>query len=132
MILLERIVKVKDGKVSVDVPRKDGEYAMISVETVPHRRTLRANRYYFGALIRALSEHTGMTVDEIHEYIKFRFNPKQITDLSTGEIITVGGTTTTLDSVAFAELTMKIQELCSQIGITNISPDQYWKSVAGE
>ena len=132
MLITERVVKVRDGKIVLDIARKDGDEVMVIVETVPRHRSLRANRYYFGALVRALSEYTGMTTDEVHELIKFKFNPKEITDPTTGVIMVVGGTTTALNSVQFAELTMRVQDLCHELGITNVSPEKYWQSIEGQ
>ena len=42
----------------------------VLIEDLKDTRSLRANRYYFGAVLRPLSEHTGYHVDELHEHFK--------------------------------------------------------------
>lgn len=37
------------------------------------QRSSNQNRYYFGVVIPCLSEHTGFTVNEMHEVLKYKF-----------------------------------------------------------
>lgn len=62
--LLE-LSRMRDGEVEVVVSRK---HAI---------RTLRANNYYWGVIVEVLSEHTGYTPDEIHDYCKRHFLPRE-------------------------------------------------------
>lgn len=48
---------------------KPGRKAVV-IEDLKDTRTLRANRYYFGAVLRPLSDHTGYHPDELHEHFK--------------------------------------------------------------
>ena len=41
-------------------------------------RSSQANRYYFGVVIAALSEHTGYSPNELHELLKMKFLPKKL------------------------------------------------------
>jgi hypothetical protein len=129
MHLTERIAKVKDGKVTVDVAKPDGYEVMVTVETVPKPRSLRANRYWWGALMRALSDYTGDKPKECHEWIVRRLRPKELTDPITGEVFMGRASTSEMTSSEFAELCIEVQEICSKIGLPNISPEHYWNSL---
>lgn len=37
------------------------------------QRSGNQNRYYWGIVLKILSEHTGFTIDEIHEVLKVKF-----------------------------------------------------------
>ena len=129
MHLTERILKVRAGAIECPVPADDGTPVMVTVETIPRKRSLRANRHYFGALVRAISGHTGMTVAEVHDYLKFRFNAREIPDPHTGEVMLIGGSTAEMTSDRFSEFVVKVQEVCDKLGIQRTSVDDYWKSL---
>ena len=110
----------RTGDVVITVARK---HAIRSVE---------ANRYYRFALT-LISEHTGHSVDELHEWAKAKFLPAQhlaICD-GNGEIkdeLTVGGTTTTLNSVEFYEFVEAIRQFAAQeLDVDIPDPDPEWK-----
>lgn len=128
----EFIRTVENDKVILSLPEFKGRAVIITVEVKPNVRTLKANRYYFGALVRAISEHTGMTVDEVHEYIKSTLNKREIPDPITGEVVEVGGSTARLLSHEFADLIIKVQEVCDKLGIQYGTPEQYYQSLEGE
>jgi len=128
-MLIERLKEVRDGQVTLNLPEFDGQKVLITVERAPKRRTLNANRRYFGALVRHLAEHTGHTVEDLHEDLKLTLNPKQATNLITGEVKEVGGRTRLMTSAEFAEFTNKVGELCEFLGVRIPSPDQYWNSL---
>jgi len=45
-----------------------------------NQRSNNQNRYYFGIVLKIISEETGYTVDECHEICKIKFNSKMIHD----------------------------------------------------
>lgn len=130
MHLSEQISKVKDRMICIPVHADDGTPVMVTVETVPRKRSLRSNKYYFGALVRAISSSTGMTVAEVHDYLKFRFNSREIPDPHTSEIILIGGSTAEMTSDMFSEFVVKVIEVCDKLGIQRVSVDDYWNSLA--
>lgn len=70
-----------------------------------------------------IEQETGQYAQDIHDYYCLRFLPKEITDLHTGELVTVGGHTSTLTSEAFADFLNKIQsDAASELGITLPNP----------
>jgi hypothetical protein len=48
---------------------KDGKY-LITVARAEKKRTLPQLRYLFGVVYKTIADHTGHTVDEIHQYFK--------------------------------------------------------------
>ena len=131
--MIEHIVTVKSGQITLKLPEYfDGKKVLVTVEPAPKRRTLKANRRYFGALVRYLSEHTGHTVEELHEDLKVTLNPKEATDLKTGEVKTVGGSTRIMTSPEFADYTLKVSELCEFLGVKIPTVEEYWNSLEYE
>ena len=102
--MIERITTVRDGQVTLRLPEFDGKRVLVSVEIAPKLRTVRANRRYFGVLVRYLAEHTGYTVEELHENLKVTLNPKEAVDLKTGETKTIGGSTRIMTSQSFLNI----------------------------
>jgi hypothetical protein len=70
-------------------------------------RSLSQNAWYWGCIIDALSEHTGYTPDEMHDFLKAKFIPKKLAVCDdNGEIkdeLVIGGSTTKLDKGGFVE-----------------------------
>src|SRR5580765_2147333 len=85
---------------------KDGELT-VTIERKHATRSLAQNRLYFGVYCRVLSEHTGYTPEEIHDYLKAKFLPKKIVMADAhGEIVeevTLGTTTTRLNKIQFGD-----------------------------
>jgi hypothetical protein len=125
--LTERVLKVRAGKIECPVRADDDTPVIVTVETVPKQRSLKANRYYFGAKVRKISELTGMTVPDVHESLKVAFNPKQIPNLSTGEIVTVGGSTREMTSEEFAIFSDKADEILEFLNANFPSQEEFWK-----
>lgn len=92
----------RDGPVTVRIERKRAS------------RSLQANAYYWAVVVAHLSEHTGHTPEELHEYLKARFLPKTLAIANgNGEIVdefVIGGTTTKLDVVQFYEYVQEIKQ----------------------
>lgn len=70
---------------------EDSSLTLIVVETF-RQRTLTQNAYYHGVVLQCISDYTGHTTEELHEYFKWRILSKEgalpeasTTDLSTTE-----------------------------------------------
>lgn len=69
--------RIKEGKIQIqrffkkELLRWEGK--PIEVHLVESTRSEQQNRYYWGVVIRLISEHTGFTADEVHEVFKKRF-----------------------------------------------------------
>jgi hypothetical protein len=69
-------------------------------EIKQHReqRSISQNRYYFGVIVKILSQELGYFPDEIHELLKQKFRPKEVILKATGESFKVGRSTTEDDT----------------------------------
>ena len=74
----------------------------LCVEPYKHPRTSKSNRYLFGVVYRAISEHTGHTVNELHEFFKRTILPPTFMRIGSKEE-RVSGSTAELDTKSFAE-----------------------------
>ena len=86
---------------------RDGAEVEIEVTIRRTTRSQQQNRFYWGVLVHLLSEHTGYTPDEVHEFLKMKFIPKRLA-LSdhNGEItdeFVIGGSTRKMNTVQFGE-----------------------------
>ena len=85
------IYEIKNCVVSPSV--KDGTYR---IKKFIEGRSVEQNRYYWGVVLTEISEYTGHTSDELHEYFKKEYliekstfieTYKSTTDLDIGEFI---------------------------------------------
>lgn len=88
-----------------DLP--EGKYTIYILDQKPNR-SLQQNRYYFGVVLRALKEHTGISVDDLHDVLKFKFNPKTI-QFSGIDETKIGGSTKEMTTEVFMEYIEKIR-----------------------
>ncbi len=81
-------------------------------------RSLSQNSWYWGVIVEAISEHTGYTPDEVHEFLKAKFIPKRLTFADgNGEIkddLVIGGTTTKLNKLEFGEFCETVRRWAAQ------------------
>lgn len=92
---------------------KDGWEVELEISRLRAHRSHLANRYYFGVVIKALSNHTGYTREDLHDLMKARFLPKELAILNgTGDIVdqfVLGGSTRELDTVQFYEYVERVR-----------------------
>lgn len=91
----------------------------LTVEKKRRKRSLNQNAYYFGvvcALCRNGINQFGedFSIEETHEFLKARFNVKELINTNTGEIITVPVSTTKLSTIDFMDYIAKIQRFAAQ------------------
>lgn len=84
---------------------RDGAVVQIEVTKRQAVRSLNQNKYYFGVVLQLLSEHTGYTPDELHDFCKMRFLPKRLAFCDgNGEVkgeYVLGGSTRRLSTIDF-------------------------------
>ena len=56
---------------------KNGTKVNITIKKHKKKRTNLQNAYYFGTVVPILSEHFGYDIEEMHEELKYLFNPVQ-------------------------------------------------------
>jgi hypothetical protein len=113
---LEYFGKVTDGQLRI-IHRKlfneaikafDGKDVEILVRRKRKHRNSQQNRYYWGVIVTMIHEaliQQGHEVgkDDTHEFLKMRCNGKDLVNQNTGEVITIGQTTTDLATIEFSE-----------------------------
>jgi len=87
------------------------------------RRSLAQNKLMW-LWFACIESETGQYAQDIHDYYCLKFLPRDITDLTSGEMVRVGGHTSTLTSEAFTDFLNKVQaDAATELGITLPSPD---------
>ena len=98
-------------------------------------RSFEAQKYYFGVVLKLLSEHTGHSVDELHEWAKARFIPRYVSICDRNGVVkddlVVGGTTTTLTTAQFFEYVEEIRKFAAEeLDVAIPDPDPNWREKA--
>lgn len=84
----------------------EGKYVEVSISDKKSKRSDRMNRYYWGVVIRYISDETGYEPEELHEYLKEKFLPKR--QITLDEQMTVTPSTTELSTDDFQKYIFKI------------------------
>ena len=119
---------------------KDGE-VFVTVQRARATRSLAQNAYYWGVVVELISEDSGHTPDEIHEYLKQRFLPKRLAiangngvvaetepkglfrrvaqflfghESTAPDTVVIGGSTTRLNKIEFGEYVSDIQRWAAE------------------
>lgn len=99
----------------------DGKLVVVEIDTVRNKRSSQQNRYYW-LILGMIAEHTGHTSEELHEYFKLKFLPKQfeMINKSTGESeeVTIPKTTTKLSIQEFADYVTQIESFAAGLGLS--------------
>jgi hypothetical protein len=134
--------QIRDGKLYVrnrrDFDRqiaqmKDGWELEIAVTRRRATRSIQANAYYWGEVIRKFHDHCrrqdmGYTENDLHELCKARFLPKRlaISD-DNGEIVgdyVMGGSTRSLNTNEFYEYVEQVRQWLAELGIDTDDPGE--------
>jgi hypothetical protein len=133
----QEIFHIRDGQVvnkytvkrAFELP--DGSYELkISKKS---KRSLSQNAYYWGAVVKMVQEGLkdlghDLTLEETHDFLKGRFNAKEIINTDTGEVISVPRSTTELNKTQFGEYIEKIQRFSIEyLGVNIPSPNEQVK-----
>lgn len=93
---------------------REGTQVEISVTVLRAARSAPQNRYYWGVVVHLLSEYTGYSVDEMHDFLKAKFLPKHLAvSNGNGTIVdhfVIGGSTRQLNTIEFKEYCEQIQQ----------------------
>jgi hypothetical protein len=89
------------------------------------KRTLNANAYYWGVIIKLLSNYTGYESEEMHEILKYKFLGYEIVDFR-GEKIVKINSTKNLDKDKFQEYVQKCVRWGNSLGVEFPSPDEIY------
>lgn len=93
---------------------RDGWELELAIRRRRATRSLLQNAYYWGVVIELLSDHTGYTPDEMHEFCKATFLPKRLAVADgNGEIVgelVLGGSTRGMNKLEFGEYMERIRQ----------------------
>lgn len=96
---------------------RDGE-GVLRIEPAKATRSLNANAWYWGVIVHELSEHTGYTPDEMHEFLKAKFIPKRLSVQNGNGVIVdelvIGGTTREMSKSDFSEYCESIRRWAAE------------------
>lgn len=78
------------------------------------QRSTQQNRYYWGVVVPMVKDGlnekgTELTTEETHEFLKYKFNSKDLINEDSGEVLQVPLSTTRLMTTGFIEYVEKIQ-----------------------
>ncbi len=80
----------------------DGPYEL-EIRPFEETRRSRANRYYFGVVLKMMAEEMGQSATDVHEIEKLRHNSKVVTDPSNGEEVKIAQSTAKLTIQEFSD-----------------------------
>lgn len=107
---------------------RDGEYT-VTIERAHATRSLEQNALYWAGYVKPLSDYTGYTPNEMHEYLKARFLPAEqrrtkrllLHNKETGEVLDEFeidlSTTTNLNKIDFGEYMNAIAVFAHGLGV---------------
>jgi len=92
------------------------------VTKVKVNRTNLQNKYLWGCVYDLISEHTGYTPEEVHEWCKLEFNSK-IINIGKDEI-KIGLSTASLKTDGFSRYVEKIRQWAAKQGVNIPDPEE--------
>lgn len=94
-----------------------GKLVEISVKESRRTRSNQQLRWYWGCVLALVSEHTGYTAEELHEYFKARFLPKHVALCDGNGVViddrVIGGSTGKLTTKEMGEYCEAIREFAA-------------------
>lgn len=102
----EAIVKLPDGGYEIEIKKKN-------------KRSLQQNAYYWSCVVAMVHEGlrdmgNDVSLQETHEWLKYKFNAKEIVNTIVGEVEQVPMSTTELNKEDFAAYIEKIQQFAAE------------------
>lgn len=113
------VLKIRNRRVfDSELNTLSGE-VKITIETDINKRSSPQNRYYWGVIVplvkSALNDlGNDINTDDTHEFLKSKFNPKNVIFQDTGETFEYGASTTEMDIEDFMIYIDKIQRFCAE------------------
>jgi hypothetical protein len=116
------------GLLTAALRRWEGKELDVRIEPHKDGRSQKQNRWYWGQVLGLVSEHTGYTPEELHEYFKSRFIPKRIALSDDNGVVVddrvIGGSSAKLDVEAFAHYCECIRQFAAEdLGVVIPDPD---------
>lgn len=108
----------------------EGAHVSIRVEIERPKRSNQQNRFYHGVVIPLFAEHCGYDFEDMKDELALKLIPREIVDMTTGEVKLVPGHTSKLNTKEFNELIERAQRLGAEMGIYIPDPGEYERQSA--
>jgi hypothetical protein len=116
---------IRDSKLFLDKGEKfkqylaglNGKRVQVTVEKIKQKRSNQQNRWYWGCILKLISEHTGDTPEDLHEAFLINFAPKHVV----GNIVVASGSRY-LDTVDFGQYCEKVRQWAAEY-LSIVIPD---------
>ena len=116
--MIETFVHIKNGEITNKQAVKkafllpNGKYA-VTIKRAG-KRSIQQNRYYFGVVVEMIQEKVNsygdnFSKEDIHDWLKEKFNYKEVVFKNTGELEKIPQSTTKLNTVEFEEYLEKVK-----------------------
>lgn len=111
--------------------QRDGAY-QLTITPLRATRSHQANRYWWGVVVHVLSEHTGFTPEELHEWAKAKFIPKRLALLNhNGDVqdeYVIGGSTRKMSTAEFYDFVESVRLFANErLELEIPAPDPAWR-----
>lgn len=119
--------KVENGKLKLrnrkqfdeDIRHFEGKDVELTFERKRSKRSIPLNRYYWGVVVELIQKafiDLGHDVEkeDVHEFLKQRFNGKEIINVNSGEILHIGQSTAQLTNTAFMNYMESIKQFSAE------------------
>ena len=91
----------------------------MTVKKISKTRSLNQNNYYWGVVLKLISDYTGHDPEDLHNHFKYHFLRKEAGNLTTSH------STTELDKIQFGEYLDKIIRFASvRLGVVIPNPEE--------
>lgn len=94
------------------VSKLAGKRVYVVVDTERQKRSNDQNEYYWGVVLKLISEHTGYTVNELHDIVRYYFLGAEEKTIA-GETVKILKSTTKLNTLQFEEYLGRIRDWAS-------------------
>ncbi len=128
------LAEIKNGSIEISakvafkafLQRFIGKRVFLIIKPVTKTRTINQNAYYWGGVLTPISEHTGHSVEDLHEMFKDEYIARQEITWR-GIKRKIPASSKTKDTVEFSEYVDKIIVEASEMGIRILSPEEYYE-----
>lgn len=97
---------------------------LVKVSVLRESRSSAQNRFWHGIVIPHFAEHCGYDLHEMKDALALQLIPREVIDLSTGEVRTVPGHTSSLNTKEFADLIDRAIRLGAEMGVVIPEPGE--------
>lgn len=139
MEIVEAAGRIEGGKVRLArrehfdeaVRELEGRDVLITVRRARAARSTKQNAYLWSTVYSYVSEHTGYTVEEVHEWAKCRFLPKSLAFADGNGVVVeelvVGGSTTRLNTAEMTDYIEAVRTFAREnLNVIIPDPSETW------